>query len=365
MKELMALSLSDPEKINSVGYVDEAITLGYSIEIRGWVATTGLVPIDRMTVALDGESQPEAVVQYGIASEDVAVVHPKLFQSHRARYEICLPDVLSPPAATRDRLIVVTPWAGHLPGRSLYHVLAPSIPEPPQENLDLVGGGINVGYEFLAHLVGLADLRPDEAVLDVGCGTGRIAYALRCYLGEGARYEGFDIVRDLIDWATREITPRAPGFRFAHADIANRFYNPKGPIKPADFRFPYGDAEFDLVFLTSVFTHMRQPEIERYLDEIWRVLRPGGRCFVTCFLLDDESRPLQAAGKGAFQLQYPVGGGWSSSVETPEAAIGFDADDFLRWTGRRGFKLRESYPGWWSGRFPYLSYQDVLILDRP
>jgi len=361
----MALRMPDSDVVNSVGYVDEVVSRGDSIEIRGWVASSGPVPIDRLSVELDGDAQTEVEVVFGMPSEDVAAVHPRLCQSDRARYSIKLHGALSPPAGTQDRLIVVTPWAECRVARSLYHVFAPTIPEPPQKYLDLVGGGVGVGYEFLAHLIGLADVRPDETVLDVGCGTGRIAYALRCYLAEGGRYEGFDIVRDLVDWASREITTQAPAFRFVHADIANQFYNPDGPIAPADYRFPYSDGEFDVVFLTSVFTHMRQPEIEQYLDEIWRVLRPGGRCFATCFLLDDESGPLQAAGKGVFRLEHPVGGGWSSSSETPELAMGFAADDFLHWVTDSGFKLRHAYPGWWSGRFPYLTYQDVLIFDRP
>ena len=361
----MTLTLPDSGVVNSVGYVDEARVEGTTIELLGWVASSGTAPIDRLTVELDGELQPAAEVEFGIVSADVAEVHPKLLQAEKSRYRILIPNAVSEAKPPDDRLLVVHPWAGDAPARPLLHVVAPSIPVPPGENLDLVGGGINVGYEFLAHLTGLADLRPDEAVLDIGCGTGRIAYALRSYLDGRARYEGFDIVRSLVDWASEQITSRAPGFRFTHADIANDFYNRDGRISPAEYRFPYDDGSFDLAFLTSVFTHMQQPAIEHYLDEIWRVLRPGGRCFVTCFLLDDESRPSQAAGKGAFELRYPVGGGWCTDPSNPEAAIGFEADDLLGWVSQRGFKLRAAYPGWWSGRFPYLTYQDVLVLDRP
>jgi len=358
-------SLSEPDRINNVGCIEESVVGNDSIDLRGWVGSTGPESIDRLSVAFDGEAQPDAQIQIDLPSPDVEAVHPRLIGCGRARFTIRLPGVDTSPADVEDRLIVVTPWAGDVPGRPLCHVVAPTVPDPPQRYLDLVGGGMNIGCELLAHLIDLAELRPNESVLDVGCGTGRVAYALRCYLDEGTRYEGFDIVRELVDWADSEIASRTPGFRFTHADVTNEFYNPTGPISPAEFRFPYSDGEFDVVFLTSVFTHMRQPEIERYLDEIWRVLKPGGRCLASCFLLDEESGPSQAAGKGAFKLFHPVGGGWSSSVDVPERAIGFESDDFLRWASLRGFKLRKAYPGWWSGRFPYLSYQDLLILDRP
>ena len=39
-----------------------------------------------------------------------------------------------------------------------------------------------VGDEFLSHLVGLCGLRPEDRVLDVGCGIGRLARPLSGYL---------------------------------------------------------------------------------------------------------------------------------------------------------------------------------------
>ena len=54
--------------------------------------------------------------------------------------------------------------------------------------------------------------------------------------------------------------------------------------------FPCADNSFDLVFLTSVFTHMFAGDVENYLSEISRVLKPGGKCLITWFLLDEVSR---------------------------------------------------------------------------
>jgi hypothetical protein len=37
-----------------------------------------------------------------------------------------------------------------------------------------------------------------------GCGFGRIAYALAYYLNGAGRYDGFDVMRPLIDWGLGE-----------------------------------------------------------------------------------------------------------------------------------------------------------------
>ncbi len=117
---------------------------------------------------------------------------------------------------------------------------------------------IEVGKEFLGHFQKVGRLEPQESVLDIGCGIGRMAIPMTAYLDKGS-YAGFDIIPFGIKWCRDRITPRFPGFRFSHADIHNSAYNPGGTIAPEDFRFPYPDATFDFAFATSVFTHLVQP----------------------------------------------------------------------------------------------------------
>ena len=96
------------------------------------------------------------------------------------------------------------------------------------------------------------------------------------YLSKSGSYDGFDIVPRAIKWCSNNITSRYPNFRFHFADIYNKHFNPNGRLTAADFRFPYGDGMFDLVFLTSVFTHMLQNDVEHYLSEISPVLKLDG-----------------------------------------------------------------------------------------
>jgi len=84
-----------------------------------------------------------------------------------------------------------------------------------------------------------------------------------------------------IDWCRRKISSKYPNFHFQFADIFNGVYNPKGKIKPVEYKFPYENESFDFVFVKSVFTHMLPQDMEHYFSEIARVLRKDGRCLIT------------------------------------------------------------------------------------
>ena len=166
----------------------------------------------------------------------------------------------------------------------------------PPRRLDFVGHSdfAATGDEFLTYFVEMGGLQPGEAVLDVGCGIGRMARPLAGYLSEAGSYDGFDVNRDGIGWCRRRYAGR-PNFRFQVADLYNRRYNPRGAHAAVEYRFPYDDARFDFVILTSVLTHLLEAEADHYLAETARVLRPGGRVFATFFLLDDDARDAIAA----------------------------------------------------------------------
>lgn len=98
------------------------------------------------------------------------------------------------------------------------------------------------------------------AVLDWGCGCGRIARHLAPHLGE--RFFGCDIDSDNISWCSANL----PGS-----------YKPSLLSPP----LPYVDNSFDVIYGVSVFTHLRAPWELRWLEELHRVLRPGGVILMT------------------------------------------------------------------------------------
>jgi ubiquinone/menaquinone biosynthesis C-methylase UbiE len=241
---------------------------------------------------------------------------------------------------------------------------------PPEELQHYVGrsgdGFKAAGAEFLGYLVDLCGLQPGDAVLDVGCGPGRMALPLTGYLNRTGRYAGFDLSREAIAWCTENISGSHPNFDFRVLDFQNRKYNPKGKYTASNFRFPYPDESFDVVLLASVFTHMLPQDVECYLREIVRVLKPGGRSLITFFLLNDESSALGKQGKAVFNFEHEMQGYRTASAENPEAAIAYPEAFVRDLHGKCGLKLREPLRyGKWCGRTDGMSGQDVVIAVKP
>lgn len=237
--------------------------------------------------------------------------------------------------------------------------------DPPEHLVAGIGGSWWVGANYLAHFRELCDLKPGEAVLDVGCGVGRMAVPLAGYLGPAGRYEGFDIIPANIRWCRRAITPRWPNFRFRHADIFNREYNPDGRVRGEEYRFPYPDATFDFAFLTSVFTHLMPAEAAHYLAELGRVLKTGGRCLATFFLLNPEADGLIDAGKSRHVMQPRDGLIRVHSREVPEACIALDEGFVMNAARKAGLTADPVRYGSWCGRDDGFEFQDVVILRKP
>lgn len=237
----------------------------------------------------------------------------------------------------------------------------------PPHGLWFVGGENDyetVNEEFLRYFIDLGGLKPEHRLLDVGCGIGVMASRLTKFLSPTGAYFGFDIVPIGISWATRHISLRFPNFSFAHVDLFNKHYNPKGTLSADTFQFPYPDKTFDFVFLKSVFTHLMPLSIRHYLGEIYRVLKPSGRCLVTIFLLNDESLDLIHRGQGSIPLLHEMDGCRVLDPQFPETAVGIPEANFSASCDSAGLNLLQPiHYGSWCGRESYMSYQDILVLS--
>jgi ubiquinone/menaquinone biosynthesis C-methylase UbiE len=120
-----------------------------------------------------------------------------------------------------------------------------------------VGGG---GYEHIgqieAAIVNYAGLRDGNSLIDLGCGSGRLASALGKEMS--IDYCGTDVVKSLLEYAKKK-SPK--NYKF----ILNRALN-----------IPLPDDSSDMATAFSVFTHLLHHESYIYLEDLRRVVRPGG-----------------------------------------------------------------------------------------
>ncbi|MBI2639194.1 class I SAM-dependent methyltransferase [Candidatus Peregrinibacteria bacterium] len=203
-------------------------------------------------------------------------------------------------------------------------------PMIPPRRFYYIGSGDfkKIGEDYLTRFIRDCGLTHASKVLDIGCGSGRLAVPLTKYLNEQGSYDGFDIDPRGILWCTKNITAKYPNFRFCVSDIYNKEYNTFGKYSAKEYRFPYKDSSFDLVALTSVFTHMLPDDIAHYLAEIARVLKPGGKVLATYFLFNKKSGYLNTI-RGTLNFAYDCDIYRTISDEIPEAAISFDEEYIL------------------------------------
>jgi SAM-dependent methyltransferase len=120
-----------------------------------------------------------------------------------------------------------------------------------------IGGGFAQIGPIEAGLVRHYGLADGGYLVDVGCGSGRLAKPLSA--DPNVRYLGIDLVPDLITYA-RTICAR-PDWRFEVIDHIG---------------IPEADGQADMVSFFSVLTHLLHEQGYWYLEEARRVLKPGG-----------------------------------------------------------------------------------------
>ncbi|HWZ43674.1 MAG TPA: class I SAM-dependent methyltransferase [Candidatus Saccharimonadales bacterium] len=234
----------------------------------------------------------------------------------------------------------------------------------PPRGLWFIGGGRRyreIAEETIGRMIA-EGLTPQDRILGMGCGIGFTAAHLTKFVTQGS-YEGFDVIRLAIDWASSNISKLHPNFRFQHADLFSQHYNPRGHIKSEEFAFPYEPDSFNFEFGLSLFTHLLPLSAEHYLQQMARTLKPGGTAFVTAFLINPESEALIQAGKSSLALSAH-GNCWVLDAAFPETAVGLMESDFRRWSESAGLQLKRIDRGAWCGRTQFVGGHDHVILQK-
>lgn len=112
--------------------------------------------------------------------------------------------------------------------------------------------------EVLARL----ELRPGEAVLDIGSGPGLLLRDLALSVGADGKAVGLDMSAPMIEIARRRCEGLAQvTFEQAQATA-----------------LPFADAAFDCAVSTQVYEYV--PDMALALGELYRVMKPGGRILI-------------------------------------------------------------------------------------
>ncbi|MBJ6727995.1 methyltransferase domain-containing protein [Geomonas sp. Red875] len=118
-------------------------------------------------------------------------------------------------------------------------------------------------FENGRRLIEALAVAPGNVVLDIGCGTGRLAFHVADQVGPTGRVIGLDPLPERIALAREKYDHPRISFQTGLAE---------------DLSF-LADESVDIVYLSAVFHWV--PDKERALAEIRRVLRPGGRIGLT------------------------------------------------------------------------------------
>jgi SAM-dependent methyltransferase len=249
-------------------------------------------------------------------------------------------------------------------------MIAASLPLPPRDLRIWVGPFSDPalfersGEGMVRNIIRLCGLSPGSRILEVGCGCGRLARAFAGHMDPSGSYEGFDVVHALVDWCQRHLEPVLPNFRFSLADIHAPGYNPTGAVAANAYRFPFVANEFDAAVVSSVFTHMLADEIENYLAELGRVVKPDARIFITALLLDDAAVRAVAQGSTAFDLRHPVGPCMTFDPDHPREGIACPEAWLTDALGRNGFAIGSILRGNWRQVRSCEVSHDIVVARR-
>jgi len=119
-------------------------------------------------------------------------------------------------------------------------------------------------------------LKPGQRLLDVGCGTGVDLQKLFARYGNGVNLYGVDPSEDML----KQVPEGFAKNKNVHLDRATAL------------ELPYSSSYFDFVTCSLVLHHLQEADQQKALQEMRRVLKPGG-----VVLIKDWGRPRNVFGR--------------------------------------------------------------------
>jgi ubiquinone/menaquinone biosynthesis C-methylase UbiE len=181
---------------------------------------------------------------------------------------------------------------------------------------------------FIRRVVRDMRIRPSDAILDLGAGTGRNACLMARYLNDQGRIVGLDIGPEMLEQAQR---------RCQH--LPNVTFEKRRVEEP----LPYEET-FDRAFISFVLHGFVQEDRLRIVSNVHRALRPGGKFLILDY---NEFDPEESFWPVRFAFRH---------IECPLAT------DFVRRNWRA--VLREQSFGNFQVHRYYLGYVRLLEAEK-
>lgn len=151
-------------------------------------------------------------------------------------------------------------------------LLPDGLPSPPPPLMFMVYGGFDkegfykegvIGAECIKNILkknGL-NIRAFGSILDFGCGCGRILRQWKTL--NGPKIHGSDYNPSLVKWCQKSLT---------FAEVKQN---------KAQAKLNYENEKFDFIYAISVFSHLNENLQDFWINELTRVLKPGGYLLMT------------------------------------------------------------------------------------
>lgn len=152
-------------------------------------------------------------------------------------------------------------------------------------------------FEFVDFAKTFGMFKEGNKILDLGCGNGRFCIPFSTM---NVEYTGLDPMREQILFCQSTFASY-PRLKFAHIDVKNEVFNPAGSVPVEQYQFPFPNGYLDDVIAYSVFTHLQTlSAAQSYMREIKRVLKPGGKLFITWYRSPPDPKPNDYVGRTVY-----------------------------------------------------------------
>ncbi|UJP06132.1 MAG: class I SAM-dependent methyltransferase [Nitrosomonas sp.] len=132
---------------------------------------------------------------------------------------------------------------------------------------DPVVGSLFPEVKVKTALIAQTPIHPEETILDIGCGTGTLTLLIK-QTHPDATVHGLDIDPEILQIAQVKADAAGMALQLQH-----------GPAT----HLPYPNQSLDHVFTSLMMHHLKTTDKQRMLQEVFRVLKPGGYLHVADF----------------------------------------------------------------------------------